>query len=80
MKSKRAGMLLHLRLVRGDDHFVGAELDRVVLLFERRGELHGVRAEGVGELEAHMAESAETDDADLLPRRRPSSGAAASRW
>ena len=34
------------------------------------GELHDVRAEGVGELQPHVSESAQADDADLLARAR----------
>ena len=61
-----AGVLFHFVGVFGDDHFVGAEAQGVVLLAGRGGEDHGVRSEGVGELNAHVAEAAEADDADLL--------------
>ena len=49
---------------------VGAEPLAVGDLALRRGEQDRVRAEGVGELHAHVAEPAEPDDADLLPLAR----------
>ena len=61
-----AGVLRHLVGVAGDDDLVGAEAEGVVFLAGRSGEDHGVRSERVRELDAHVAESAETDDADLL--------------
>ena len=61
-----AGVLLHLVGVAGDDDLVGAEAQRVFLLVRRGGEDDDVGAERVGELHAHVAEPAETDDADLL--------------
>ena len=75
-----AGVLRHLVGVLGDDDLVGAEAQRVVLLAGRGGEDDDVRAERVRELDAHVAESAEADDADLLALGRRPSGAAASRW
>ena len=61
-----AGVLLHLVGVAGDDDLVGAEAERVLLLAGRGGEDDDVGAERVGELHAHVAQPAETDDADLL--------------
>ena len=61
-----AGVLLHLVGVAGDDDFVGAEAQRVLLLVRRRGEHDDVRSERVGELHAHVAKPAEPDDADFL--------------
>ena len=61
-----AGVLLHLVGVAGDDDFVGAEAQRVFLLAGRGGEDDDVRSERMGELHAHVAQSAETDHADLL--------------
>ena len=61
-----AGVFLHRGFVGREDDLVGAELDGVVFLLERGGELHGVRAEGMRELESHVAEAAEADDADFL--------------
>ena len=61
-----AGVLLHLVGVAGDDDFVGAEAEGVLLLAGRGGEDHDVGAECMGELHAHVAQSAEADDADLL--------------
>ncbi len=68
-----AGVLRHRVGVLREDDFVGAEAFRVGFLAGRGGEEHGVRAEGVRELQPHVAESAESDDADLLARGRPSS-------
>ena len=61
-----AGVLCHLVGVAGDDNFVGAEAERIVLLARRRGEDDDVRSERVCELDAHVAQPAEADDADLL--------------
>ena len=54
------------RLVARDDHLVGAERVRVLALALRGGEHHHVRAHRVRDLDAHVAEPAEADDADLL--------------
>ncbi len=61
-----AGVLRHLVGVAGDDDFVGTEAQGVVLLAGRGGEEDDVGSEGVRELDAHVAESAEADDADFL--------------
>ena len=61
-----AGVLLHLVGIARDDDFVGAEAERVFLLAGRSGEDDDVGSERVGKLHAHVAQSAETDDADLL--------------
>ena len=61
-----AGVLLHLVGIAGDDDLVGAEAERVLLLVGRGGEDDDVGSERMGELHAHVAEPAETDDADLL--------------
>ncbi len=66
MKSKRAGVLFHLVGVLRDDDLVGAEPQRVLRLLRRGGEDDHVRPERVGELDAHVPEPAEADDADLL--------------
>ena len=60
------GVCRHLLGILGDDDFVRAEALRVRHLARRGGEEHDVRAEGLGELHAHVAETAEADDADLL--------------
>ena len=61
-----AGVLLHLVGVAGDDDFVGAEAERVLLLAGRGGEDDDVGSERMGELHAHVAQPAEADHADLL--------------
>ena len=63
-----AGVLAHGFGVFGDDDLIRAEAFGVVDLALGGGELHGVRAEAVRELQRHVAESAEADDADLLAR------------
>jgi hypothetical protein len=75
-----ARRLRHLARVGADDHLVRAERLGVRRLAGRGGEDDHVGAHRGGELDAHVAEAAEADDADLLARGRPSSGAAASRW
>ena len=64
---ERAGVLLHLVGIRRHDHFVRADAKRVRCLVRRSGEGDDVRAECMRELHAHVAEPAETDDADVLP-------------
>ncbi len=61
-----AGMLCHLIRVAGEDNFVGAKAQSVFLLVGRSGEEDDMSSESVGELDAHVAQPAETDD------RRPS--------
>ena len=61
-----AQVLLHLGGPAGDDDLVSAEPDRVVRLRRRGGEDDHARPEGGGELDAHVPEPAEADDADLL--------------
>ena len=80
MKSKLPACFAICVGVFRDDDFVGAEAFAVVDLVGRGGEEDDVRAERVGELDAHVAQAAEADDADLLARARRSNGAAASRW
>ena len=67
MKSKRAGVRLHLFGVGGDDDLIGAQAERIGFLAGRGGEDHDVGAEGSGELDPHVAQAAEADHADLLP-------------
>ncbi len=59
-------MLGHRVLVAGDDDVVRAEAFGVGLLALGGGEERDLRAKGVRELERHVAEAAEADDADLL--------------
>src|ERR1035438_4627455 len=61
-----AGVLGHLIRVARDDNLIGAEAKSVVLFGGRRGEDDRVGTEGVRELDAHVAEAAEADDANLL--------------
>ena len=61
-----AGVLCHLVRIAGDDYLVGAKTQSVFLLVGRSGEEDDVSSEGVGELDPHVAQSAEPDDADLL--------------
>jgi hypothetical protein len=61
-----AGVLRHLIRVTGDDDLIGSEAKGVVPLAGRSGEHHNMRSESVGELDAHVAESTETDHPDLL--------------
>ena len=62
-----ACVLFHLVGIPRDDDFIGAEAQRVFLLVRRRGEHNDVSAERMRKLYAHVAQPAETDDADLLP-------------
>ena len=66
MKSKLTRVLLHLVGVAGDDDLVGTQPQRILHLARRRGEDDHVGTEGAGQLHAHVAQPAETDDADLL--------------
>ena len=66
-----AGMLPHFVGIARDDDFFGAEAQRVLPLAGRRGEDDNVRAERMSKLHAHVAKSAETDDADLCPLPTP---------
>ena len=68
MKSKLFRVLRHLVGVPGDDDLVRAELLRVGCLAGGRGEENGVSPECVGELDAHVTETAEPDDADFVAR------------
>ena len=61
-----AGVASHGAGVFADNDFVGAEFFGVGDFALGGGELDDVRAEGVGELEAHVAEAAKADDADFL--------------
>ena len=61
-----AGVSLHRVFVRGEDDLIGAEFESVILLLERGGELDGWAPKECANLSAHVAESAEADDADLL--------------
>ena len=66
MKSKLPACFCHLIGVAGDDDFIGAEAKRVFLLAGRSGEDDGVRPESVSKFHAHVAESAEANDANFL--------------
>src|SRR5258708_32810398 len=61
-----AGVLCHLLGIAGDDDLIGSEAESVFLFVGRGGKENDVGSERVRELYAHVAESAEPDDADLL--------------
>ena len=63
-----ATLLGHRGGIARDDDLMGAQAEAVGDLGGGGGEEHDVRAEGPGELHAHVTEAAETDDADLLAR------------
>jgi len=65
-KIQASGVLLHLVGIAGDDDFVCAETERVVFLAGRRGENNDVCSQRMGKLHAHVAQSAETYNADFL--------------
>src|SRR5579871_3736719 len=59
------GMLLHGVGVLRDDHFIGAETLSIGDFARRGGKEHDMRAEVVGKLDAHVAQTAKANDADL---------------
>ncbi len=61
-----ASVLLHFVGVAGDNNFVGTEAERIFLLVRRGGEDDDVGTERMGELHAHVAQTAKTDHANLL--------------
>ena len=61
-----AGVLLHLVGIAGDDDFVRAEAERVLLLAGRGGEDDDVGSERVSKLHGHVAQPAETHHAHFL--------------
>ena len=58
---------LHLRAIGGDHHVVGTLALGLGHLAFRAGEDRHLGAHGLGELHAHVAQPAHTDDADLIP-------------
>src|ERR1700692_4093346 len=71
-------MRLHLGFVFRDNDFVRAEIERGLPLGGGGGKRDHVSPKGVRELDAHVPETADTDDANLLPgacapvaKRRP---------
>ena len=60
------GLGLHLLAIARDDDLVGAEIERVLALVLRRREGDDMSPHRVGELDAHMAEPADSDDPDPL--------------
>ena len=50
----------------GEYNFIGAEFESVFALAQIGGELHDVGTEGVSELESHVAQATQTDDANLF--------------
>src|SRR5438477_587095 len=57
-------MLIHLVGIAGDDNFVGAEAERVLLLVRRGGEDDDVRSERMSKFYRHVAQSRGTDLGD----------------
>ena len=75
MKSKLpACFFISLALFERDD-FVCSKAKRVVFLVGRSGEDDNMGPEGMGEFHSHVAQSAETDDANFLALRRHPNGA-----
>jgi hypothetical protein len=64
-----AGVLGHFVGIFRDDDFVGAEAESIIFFVGRGGEEDGVGSESVSEFDAHVAESAESDDADFFALR-----------
>ena len=61
-----ARVLGHLVGVGGEDNLIGAEAQGIVFLFGRGGKGDRVGSKSVRELDAHVAESAKADHADLF--------------
>src|SRR5579862_7580708 len=59
-------MLLHGIGIFGDDNFIGAKALGVRGLVRRGGEKNDVRAEVMSELDAHVAQTPESDDSYFL--------------
>src|SRR5436305_13140231 len=64
-KVEGAGVVSHGLGIRGENHFVSAEAQRVVGFFGRSGELNYMGAKGTSKLQSHVTEAAETDDSHL---------------
>ena len=67
MKSKLPACFFISSALRETTDFIGTEAERVFLFVRRRGKHDNVRAERMRKFHAHMPESSETDDANLLP-------------
>jgi hypothetical protein len=63
---KAARVIVHLVTVARDDDFVGAQTERVFFLVGRSGEDNDVGSELMSKLHAHVAQTAETDDANFF--------------
>ena len=61
-----SGVLDHLVRISGDDDFVSAEAEGVLLLVWRSGEDNNMRTESAGELYGHVAEAAEPNYPNFL--------------
>src|SRR5437016_5198034 len=59
-------MLFHLVRVAGDNDFVGAEAQRVLLLVRRGGKHNDMGSEGVSKFYRHVTKPAQTNHADFL--------------
>ena len=65
-----AAMRLHLRAIARNHHLVRTEVVPVLPLGLAGGERDHVRAHRMRDLDAHVAQATDADDADLLPRPR----------
>ena len=66
IRSNRPASCVERAGVRGREVVVGAEPQPVLLLLQRLGQHGHLGTQGVGDLDAHVAEAAEADDGDLL--------------
>ncbi len=67
IRSKLAGVFLHLLRVFRNHNFIGAEAEPVLDLARRSREQHHVRAQRMRELHAHMAQAANPTIPTFLP-------------
>ena len=63
---KTAGLFFHFVFVLGVDDFVRAQSQSVLHLVRRGGENHDVRAKRLRQFHAHVTETPQSHDADLL--------------
>src|SRR5438094_9859830 len=61
-----AGVLFHFVTIARNDHFIGSEPERVLLLVRRRGKDSDVSPERAAKLHRHVTESSESNHADPL--------------
>jgi hypothetical protein len=65
------GVRLHLLCVRGNNHLVRSESQRILPLSRRGGEDHRVGTEGMCEFHPHVTQAPEAHDPDLHARGNP---------